>query len=387
MKTFTLRNLRNLRSIGTIAFIAFAMVMFNNSAFSQCTGYVTFTTVDASSFNSNDGSSTVYPDSMTSPFMYLWDAPANNQTTQIASNLGPGVYCVTVTDANGCIATGCVIISANSGSGCWVVLSATDATCSTCADGSATAMPDSTFTGPFVYLWDDPSAQTTSVATGLLPGTYCVTMTDTAGCIATGCVVVGPTTPSSCSASFYPYVDSTQTNLVYLIENSTGNGLSYYWDFDDGSTSTQQFPTHVYTSYGTFNICLTISDNSNCIDTYCISMLLDSVQKTGSGAYTVIVVPDVPVTGIENSVSIDLKTVVYPNPASSEVYVELTGWSNSVTLTLLNVVGQKLSREVVSLDTGQNTVKLDMNDYSAGLYFIQVDSEKNREIKRISISE
>ena len=100
-----------------------------------------------------------------------------------------------------------------------------------------------------------------------------------------------------------------------------------------------------------------------------------------------IVVPDVPVTGIENSISIDLKTIVYPNPASSEVYVELTGWSNSVTITLFNVVGQKLRREVVSLDTGQNTVILDLNDYSAGLYFIQVDSEKNREIKRISISE
>ncbi|HHZ64325.1 MAG TPA: PKD domain-containing protein, partial [Flavobacteriales bacterium] len=158
---------------------------------------------------------------------------------------------------------------------CYVALNATDATCGTCADGSAEAWPDSTFTGPFTYQWDDSLAQTTSMATALLPGTYCVTMTDTNGCMATGCIQVGSNTPSGCNAIFYLYIDSSNTNMVYLIDNSTGNNLAYFWDFDDGNTSTQQSPTHVYTSFGTYNICLTVSDTVNsCQDTYCQNVVI-----------------------------------------------------------------------------------------------------------------
>lgn len=38
----------------------------------------------------------------TPPYTFQWDAAANNQTAQTASNLTPGTYSVTVTDANGC---------------------------------------------------------------------------------------------------------------------------------------------------------------------------------------------------------------------------------------------------------------------------------------------
>ncbi len=43
----------------------------------------------------------------TPPFTYQWDAGAGNQTTALAVNLCPGTYCVTVTDANGCIWQDC----------------------------------------------------------------------------------------------------------------------------------------------------------------------------------------------------------------------------------------------------------------------------------------
>jgi hypothetical protein len=62
----------------------------------------------------SNGSATVYV-SGTAPFSFAWDAAAGNQTTQTASNLLPGNYCVTATDANGCSDTVCVSVSVISG--------------------------------------------------------------------------------------------------------------------------------------------------------------------------------------------------------------------------------------------------------------------------------
>ncbi|MCH8318557.1 MAG: T9SS type A sorting domain-containing protein, partial [Bacteroidetes bacterium] len=159
----------------------------------------------------------------------------------------------------------------------------------------------------------------------------------------------------------------------------------YFWDFDDGFTSNQQFPTHTYNSYGSYNICLTVTDSvGGCVDIFCMLLQLDSINKTFFG-YSVIVVPDpFGITGINNEESNYTETKIYPNPASAKVYVELTGWGASATITLFNVIGQVLSREDVSLNSGKNTVELDLNSYPKGLYFIRIDSEKFRETKRVS---
>ena len=75
---------------------------------------------------------------------------------------------------------------------CVLTFSSTDASCGSCADGTATVYPDTFSTTTFTYLWDDPLAQTTQTATNLNPGMYCVTVTYPAtGCVITGCVNVG----------------------------------------------------------------------------------------------------------------------------------------------------------------------------------------------------
>jgi PKD repeat protein len=48
---------------------------------------------------------------------------------------------------------------------------------------------------------------------------------------------------------------------------SAGNGLTYFWDFGDGNTSTQQLPTHTYTISGVFNVKLIVTDAAGCRDT------------------------------------------------------------------------------------------------------------------------
>jgi PKD repeat protein len=38
------------------------------------------------------------------------------------------------------------------------------------------------------------------------------------------------------------------------------NNMSIYWDFDDGTNSTEIYPTHTFRSLGTYIVTLTVTD-------------------------------------------------------------------------------------------------------------------------------
>jgi PKD repeat protein len=48
--------------------------------------------------------------------------------------------------------------------------------------------------------------------------------------------------------------------------NQTTDGLSYIWDFGDGSQSTAVIPTHIYTTTGAFDVKLIVANASPCVD-------------------------------------------------------------------------------------------------------------------------
>lgn len=49
-------------------------------------------------------------------------------------------------------------------------------------------------------------------------------------------------------------------SLVDFINTSSGNGLSYLWDFDDGSSSSAVSPSHLFTTPGYYDVTLSITD-------------------------------------------------------------------------------------------------------------------------------
>lgn len=49
-------------------------------------------------------------------------------------------------------------------------------------------------------------------------------------------------------------------DMVRFKDYSTGNPISWLWEFGDGGSSTLQNPTHVYNTAGTFELSLTITD-------------------------------------------------------------------------------------------------------------------------------
>jgi len=71
-----------------------------------------------------------------------------------------------------------------------------------------------------------------------------------------------------------------QSGLTYHFEDeSDGNIVSWYWDFGDGTTSTEQSPEHTYSQSGVYLVCLNIQGaDSSCFDSKCDTLF------TGSGS-------------------------------------------------------------------------------------------------------
>jgi gliding motility-associated-like protein len=104
-----------------------------------------------------------------------------------ATGLASGSYSVTVTDANGCSASANVTVAQPAA--LTVAVTQTNVLCNGGSGGSATAAAAGG-TGPYTYSWNSSPVQTTATVTGLLAGSYTVTVTDSQGCKITGTATI-----------------------------------------------------------------------------------------------------------------------------------------------------------------------------------------------------
>ncbi|WP_425412738.1 SdrD B-like domain-containing protein, partial [Lewinella cohaerens] len=114
----------------------------------------------------------------TSPYTYAWN---DGDTTEDRSDLAPGTYTITVTDANNCTATTSITIIADP----VPIVTVDDVTL--CADEDATLVAVvSSGTPPYTYLWSNGGTSSSTVIEEVFAtNTYTVTVTDADGCTAT----------------------------------------------------------------------------------------------------------------------------------------------------------------------------------------------------------
>ena len=61
---------------------------------------------------------------------------------------------------------------------------------------------------------------------------------------------------------------------VNFTNNSTGSGLSYLWDFNDGGISTEENIAHTFLNFAQYDVCLYVTDDMGEMDTLCIQDLI-----------------------------------------------------------------------------------------------------------------
>ncbi|MFH1320298.1 MAG: T9SS type A sorting domain-containing protein [Bacteroidota bacterium] len=129
----------------------------------------------------------------------------------------------------------------------------TDVSCNGGFDGSATATATGGAT-PYTYQWDDPGSQTTQTATGLLAGTYNVTVTDNNDCPAVDAVTINE--PAAITISSEVSTNITCNGLFDGTITITANGgtgtLSY--SIDGGSTYPNTTGNFSGLSAGSYNV-------------------------------------------------------------------------------------------------------------------------------------
>ncbi|MGD1846244.1 MAG: T9SS type A sorting domain-containing protein [Salibacteraceae bacterium] len=199
----------------------------------------------------SDGSITLAVSGGSPTYTYNWSGPSSfSATVPNPGNLSAGAYSVTVTDLAGCSTTTSISLTEPT------TVSATvtpvvqsngfNLSCANSSDGDITANASGGLS-PYTYGWSGPGAYTGSGAniTGLVVGTYSLTVTDANGCTYTDSqVLTAPTgvTTSITSPTFtggfnISCAGNTDGSATVSASGGAGN-YTFNWSGPGGFTAT-----------------------------------------------------------------------------------------------------------------------------------------------------
>ena len=166
------------------------------------------------------------------------------------------------------------------------------------------------------------------------------------------------------------YVPLTHRMEVTFTDQSAGDPTSWSWDFGDNGTSTEQNPTHVYTSAGEFTVRLTVSNAEG-----------DSDDTTGT--VQLVVLPGEFFTQVASFATL----------ARSKIEIRYgTPVSTSIELSIYNVNGQ-LVRRLLSgeVPAGEYETFWDLCDergllVGPGVYFLRLRAPEGHAASRIIVT-
>ncbi len=198
----------------------------------------------------------------TAPFTLEWTGPNGfSANSLLIENLGPGTYCLTVTDDNDCAETECINVIAPSELSLSLVAASfpggTNISCAEANDGSIAAIVAGG-TAPYTYEWAGPDGFTagTSGIANLPEGEYCLTLRDANDCEVQQCITLVAPLPLLANADVQLPQCNDGTNAQVSLE-VLGGTPPYAYNWSTGDTSADiDLPQGSYT--------VVISDANNC---------------------------------------------------------------------------------------------------------------------------
>lgn len=158
-------------------------------------------------------------------------------------------------------------------------------------------------------------------------------------------------------ANFEPSSDTVDiADALILFDNLSINSESYYWEFGDGSTSTDEEPYHTYDAVGVYTVSL-LAINGDCPN--------NSTTRT-------VVVDDFAQLDNENGLT-TLK--VYPNPATSFIQITFNeNHSQVLNYEIRDVRGRLIKKSAAKM--ANDFLRIELDGIEKGCYFIHL-IEKN----------
>lgn len=318
---------------------------------------VTINTNNAS-YGLNNGTATVNASGGTENYSYLWDASTGNQNSQTAINLSVGTYFVTVSDGI-CTYTASCNIQENPYN--YPIANFTAQQQLICT-GSSVTFNDLTGNTPDTWVWSFPGASPSfsniqnPTITYNNSGAFNVTL------IATNVfgadTIIKPyyimvTNPGNLSFNVNPESTSGASDGSASAIISGGNPpYNYYWN--NGAT------TQTISGISAGGYSVAVIDASGCFIT---------------GPITI------PVLTSKVEISEDSRIYVYPNPTSCFINITFPNsdaYSIEISDILGNLIKEKFSTTPVN--------KIDLSDFSNGIYFIKIINGNKSEAFKIILA-
>lgn len=209
--------------------------------------------------------------------VYNWNfgdgTTSNAQFPPIHSFPGPNTYTVTltVTDTNACNSPS--VISVVVDFNVSFVSAAFDMPDTVCMPAVVNLIDQSNNVTTYNWNFGDGHSSSTASPTNTFaaPGTYTVTLitANPNSCNKYDTAVKVIKVFESPIADYTWIPDPPTPNTPNTFTNQSVGASEYLWDFGDGSTSTETNPIHVFQKDGTYNVCLTASNQVGCKDTQC----------------------------------------------------------------------------------------------------------------------
>ncbi len=214
------------------------------------------TVTDATSNSSNDGSAVANVSGSSGSHSFAWSNGAN---TPSISNLAPGTYYLTLTDANvsGCQDIDTAVVGV--ANPCNLSASASTTAHESIAganDGSVTVNATNGY-APYTYLWSNGA--TSQSVTNLAPATYTVTVTDNQGCSEVSSTAVNAGAACNMSVNATSQDESSPGANDGSISAAASGGTTPYTYFWSNGATTQ---TIINLAPGNYSV--TVTDQLNC---------------------------------------------------------------------------------------------------------------------------
>lgn len=274
--------------------------------------------------DATDGTATVMATGGTAPYVYVWDDSAN-QTTETATGLPSGTYTVSVTDANGCLAS--IEVAVGLSTADLVITSSTqDVACAGEATGSASVAVEGGLP-PYSYEWSNDATEAS--VDGLTAGVYGVTVTDADNNSTSTTVTINEPEPLSADIEVTHETTANGANGTATI-TPTGGTPIYSIEWDDGAT-TGELDNLAPGEYG-----VTITDANDCVYSFNFTInSFDCGSISAAISTTDATCPD----GEDGSASVSVMNGVAPFSylwSNDAITAEITGLGTgtySVTVT------------------------------------------------------
>jgi PKD repeat protein len=211
----------------------------------------------------------------------------------------------------------------------------------------------------YLYALENGPLQVSNIFNVLSAGTYTVYASDLNGCIDSTEVTIFAEGDSPVP-SFNPLVSGEAVQFI----NTSLFGTSFFWDFGDGSTSTDISPIHTYAAPGDYLVTLTVTNDC------------------GSESITVNV--STVNIGVTEGALADLN--LFPNPGDGHMTVTLGSDVNGpVALQVTDLAGRGLYTALLAATGADGRATLDLSHLAKGTYLLTFSNDGSQRTLRAEI--